>query len=803
MPAAEQFRAAIRATGIEPPEVIEPGKLHRFSTNGKRSDDAGWCRLFDDGTGGVFGDWRTGREQVWQAKHDRPLTAIERTEFRRKVEEDRTRREAEEARRREQAKTEAAAIWKAATPASDHPYLLRKGVKSHGLRVHEGRLVIPIRDGAELRSLQTIGPDGEKLFLTGGRKKGCYFSIGKPDGTLLISEGYANGASVHEATGYAVAIAFDAGNLEVVATALRSRFPQARIVIAGDNDASGTGQRYAEEAARAVGGLVAIPTEAGKDWNDIHRERGADAVRAGIEAASRPADAVLEVTEIAPAGDDAEVCRLAALPPLQYDREREAAAKRLGVRATTLDDEIRRRRQAAEVSRERHAIEGQFPVIEPYAGDVDGGELLTAIRDELTRYVVFPSEHEAAAISLWVLHTYAIDAAYIAPIVAIQSPQKRCGKSTLLKLLRALVHRGLATENISTAALYRAMDEFRPTLLIDEADRFMDEVPEITGILNAGHSRGTRTLRIGGPNRDQLEAFDSFGAKAIAGIGKRRDTIVDRSITISLRRRMKGEVADLLRLDRLDYAELQGRCLAWAARNMEALRAADPVVPESLHDRAADNWRPLLAIADLCRAGTETRRAAMALSEDTDDEAASIMVLEDIRHLFVERDTDRLASADIINALAKLEERPWPEWRHGKPITQRQLARLLVDFGITPENVRLDLKVVKGYRLEQFADAFSRYLDLGDVSATPLQRNSGAGLGDFRCATTADRVADQSATATAHVADEICRKPSPDKDCSGATDRNPPPGRGGVSESLIDEVNSVLNSDDDPTEERF
>lgn len=287
-PAAEQFRNAIRATGIEPPDVIEAdGKLRRFSANGKRGDDAGWYVLHDDGIpAGSFGDWRSGITQTWRAEIGRTLTPAEETAHRTKVEAMRREREAEEARSHAEAATKAEAIWKSAQAATDdHPYLVAKSVKSFGLRVHEGRLLVPMRDGTEIHSLQTIAPDGEKLFLPGGRVKGCYFSIGKPDGVLCIAEGYATGASVHQATGYTVAVAFTAVNLEAVAKALRVKFPQARIVIAGDNDASNTGQRKAEEAARAIGGLIAIPAEAGKDWNDIHRERGAEAVRTAIEAA--------------------------------------------------------------------------------------------------------------------------------------------------------------------------------------------------------------------------------------------------------------------------------------------------------------------------------------------------------------------------------------------------------------------------------------------------------------------------------------------------------------------------------------
>jgi len=288
LPIGELFRKAIQGAGIEPPDVIEAdGRLHRFSTNGKRSDDAGWYVLHDDGIpAGAFGCWRSGISETWCADIGRSRTPAEDAAHWARVEAMRRERETEEMQRRGEAREKAAAIWKAAHRApEDHPYLKARSIKPHGARVHEGKLVIPMREGAELHSLQFIAPDGDKVFLTGGRKKGCYFSLGTPDGVLCIAEGYATGASVHEATDYAVAVAFDAGNLEVVAKTLRAKLPNCRIVIAGDNDENGTGQRKAEDAARGVGGYVAIPAETGNDWNDIHREQGVEAVRVGIENA--------------------------------------------------------------------------------------------------------------------------------------------------------------------------------------------------------------------------------------------------------------------------------------------------------------------------------------------------------------------------------------------------------------------------------------------------------------------------------------------------------------------------------------
>ena len=296
----EQFREAIRSAGLEPPDTIQAdGKLHRFPSNGKRGDDAGWYVLHGDGMpAGSFGDWRTGVSETWRADIDRTLTPSEEAAHRAKVETMRREREAEETRRKAEAATKAAAIWQAAQPAPvDHPYLKRKGIKAHNARLHNDALVIPMRDGGELHSLQFIGPDGEKRFLTGGQVAGCYFSIGavNESQTLCIAEGYATGATIHEATAHPVVVAFNAGNLEPVARALRKKFPDLRLIICADDDVateSNPGVTKATEAARLVGGLVAIPDfgidrpEGTTDFNDMAAICGTEAVKRSIDGAS-------------------------------------------------------------------------------------------------------------------------------------------------------------------------------------------------------------------------------------------------------------------------------------------------------------------------------------------------------------------------------------------------------------------------------------------------------------------------------------------------------------------------------------
>ncbi len=263
----QQFRDAIQAAGLTPPDGIEAdGKLRRFASNGKRGDSAGWYLLFGDGIpAGCFGDWRTGFTQTWRADIGRTLTPAEEAAHRDKAQAMRREREAEEARRKVEAQTRAAAIWQAATPPpDDHAYLARKGIKANGARLHKGALLIPMRADGTIHSLQFIGANGDKRFLTGGRVAGCYFSIGDTRGAaaLCIAEGFATGATIFEATGYPVAVAFNAGNLLAVSKAMREKFPDLPLIVCADDDSQTPGNpglTKATEAARAVGGLLVIP----------------------------------------------------------------------------------------------------------------------------------------------------------------------------------------------------------------------------------------------------------------------------------------------------------------------------------------------------------------------------------------------------------------------------------------------------------------------------------------------------------------------------------------------------------------
>lgn len=222
-----------------------------------------------------------------------------------RAEEFKLQREADVLRRQQQVQGEVAALWKSGKPIASHPYADAKGIKLHGLglRGHGGNLLVPMRDSAgALWNVQSIDADGEKRYFPGARVKGCYHAMGRPNGTIVLCEGLATGASLQEATGHAVAVAFDSGNLLAAATALRAKLPAITIVMAADDDwhqDGNPGITKATAAALAVGGMLAIPTRPadcqikGFDFNDLHKLAGIDAVKRDIEAAMPAAAAVV------------------------------------------------------------------------------------------------------------------------------------------------------------------------------------------------------------------------------------------------------------------------------------------------------------------------------------------------------------------------------------------------------------------------------------------------------------------------------------------------------------------------------
>jgi hypothetical protein len=355
-----------------------------------------------------------------------------------------------------------------------------------------------------------------------------------------------------------------------------------------------------------------------------------------------------------------------------------------------------------------------FGDAEPWPVPVDGTLLLNELLAVFTHYVVLPPG-AAVALALWVIFSHAHEAFSVSPILGLNSPTKRSGKTTTLTILHGLVPRSLMASNVTSAVLFRSIEKFVPTLLIDEADTFLRDNEELRGILNSGHVRSSAAAVRSVGDQHEPRAFSTFCPKAIALIGKLHETLEDRAILIALKRKAPGEKVERLRLDRIDQ-ELRPflqRASRWGKDHLDVLRSADPVVPEGLHDRAADNWRPLLAIAEACGGlwPDEARLAAVRLAggSSESDNTLAIQLLADFKEIFAGRNADKIASDEVTKELHKLEERPWADFRNGKPISKAQVARLLRPFEITPKQLWIDKDNSRGYVLADFEDSFARY----------------------------------------------------------------------------------------------
>jgi putative DNA primase/helicase len=433
----------------------------------------------------------------------------------------------------------------------------------------------------------------------------------------------------------------------------------------------------------------------------------------------------LEPVAPAPPSHDEQIAGLAALDPIAYDRARRDAAKGLDIRPATLDRLVAARQRSAG---QGDPAAGGSPLaiaeITPWPEPVDAAAVLDEAAAAFGRYLALPAG-AADGLALWVAFTYAFEAFWFSPRLAITSPEKQCGKTTLLTLLGMLASRPLNASNITAAAVFRSIELARPTLLIDEADTFLAQNDELRGILNAGHNRGGAVVRVVGEDHEPRQ-FSAWSPVAIAKIGALPDTLADRSITIAMRRRLPGETVARLRGDRgAMFERLRQKLARFAADAQARLAIADPETPAGLSDRAADNWRVLLIIADEA-GGDWPERARLSCAHlcgraSDADETHRVRLLRDLKAIFDQRGAAKLASAELCDRLADDEAGPWAEFgRAGKPITAPALARLLKPFGVAPKTMRHDAQTWKGYDRAAFEDAWARYLaDSGGEAVTP------------------------------------------------------------------------------------
>jgi hypothetical protein len=350
----------------------------------------------------------------------------------------------------------------------------------------------------------------------------------------------------------------------------------------------------------------------------------------------------------------------------------------------------------------------------------------------IERYVKMPSDHATTAVALWVAHTWVFEAFDITPYLLVKSPVKRSAKSLLLKILVLLLPRPWLVFSPSEAVLFRKIARDCPQVLLDESDPLfngrIEQREPLRALLNAGFERGAVVPRcVGEGSKMQLVDFEVFCPKAIASIGDLPDTIEDRGIVISMKRATPAEHCDLGRFRRREAREeaapIREALSRWAEAALPKLRDARPAIPSELDARAADIWEPLLAVANQAGDGWFVLAwdAALRLSTgaDREDDSLRIRLLADIRRVFDERGADRLATVDLVEVLCEEEASPWGDFSHGKRITPQAVARLLRPFDIRPVVVRIGESTPRGYRLEDFEDAWSRYLASPSLPVAP------------------------------------------------------------------------------------
>ena len=349
-------------------------------------------------------------------------------------------------------------------------------------------------------------------------------------------------------------------------------------------------------------------------------------------------------------------------------------------------------------------------------------ELLNKIKAHITRYVVFSRPEHADVIALWILHTWVADSADFTPYIYLHSPVMRCGKTQVHRVVEPLVKNPLRTCNVSEAALYREIDQSHPTLLWDEIDsifgnRKSSEANENKrALLNAGHERGMRAIRMGGGGFVKM-SFDPFCPKILAGIGRPPDTIVDRSIPILIHRRLKTQPCQKYRRqDRAKAKPIHDAVEKWSAdpELQKTLRESQPQMPESLTDRQEDIWEPLLAIADSIGGDVprQAREAAGILCDNGEDElgygATQLLAIQK-----VVGDRDRISSADLINGLWETEALPSRFLDDNEPNHKKighWLSKFIKSYGGKPaRKLRFGDQTLKGYEGAELKQVFDRY----------------------------------------------------------------------------------------------
>lgn len=392
------------------------------------------------------------------------------------------------------------------------------------------------------------------------------------------------------------------------------------------------------------------------------------------------------------AANKARVIRdLSQLSEIEYEGIRVEKAKELKMRTTQLDKFVEERRNV-----EIHEVEETSEVVEatkPAEFAVDAVDLANTLRNTTLRYAVLKHDEYATAIVLWSLTTWFTDAWRIMPHLYIRSMSKGSGKTTVLELVEAWCCRSFTCANISPAALFRVIEEHKPTLLLDEVDRYLGANEELNGIMNAGHTRRTaNVVRLVENERKQYipTKFNVFGGKCLAGLGVQQDTMMDRSIIVKMEKRLAQEPVEKKLMSFFDdEAACRSAIARFAEDNIAAAKMQSVDVPNLGNDRAQDNWQPLFIIAELiggnwpqlCLEAYKTIETIASADAQAQD-AVAVRIFRELAPKLERRMGENIRASELHEILTSDTDSEFNDWYNGKPLSTKRMKTFLTEAGV-------------------------------------------------------------------------------------------------------------------------
>lgn len=351
-----------------------------------------------------------------------------------------------------------------------------------------------------------------------------------------------------------------------------------------------------------------------------------------------------------------------------------------------------------------------FPTVEPHPNSVTADELYNELYTLADNHIIMDEPLKVAFV-LWVIFSYVVELADFAPIAWITAPEKACGKTTLLGLFERVVNKPLAVSNISPAVMYRVIESYKPTLLVDEIDTFLNKNDEALGIINAGHSKTTSKVARFDNDEKRTRFFDTFGAKVFCGIGGMKGTFTSRAIKFELRRKTNQDEAILgINTQDLPTAKtelIKAKIARWTTDNKGAIMTAH-VERLPIADRDFNNWYMLLQIAHALGVYDTAKQACLSLCQVEHEPSLNEQLLMDIRDILGNR--ARIGTTELLEKLTANSEMQWQTYNRGQALSQYQLAKKLAQFGIKSKNARAGHAVVKHYFGNELRAIFDRYL---------------------------------------------------------------------------------------------